>query len=63
MSRQPTPPSPPSAPEPATRELGHARTVRINWEGIARMLGWTGTIDELKKVRLADLERRAARAR
>jgi hypothetical protein len=37
--------------------------VRINWEGIARMLGWTGTIDELKKVRLADLERRAARAR
>ena len=26
--------------------------VWINWEGIARMLGWTGSIEELKKLRI-----------
>jgi hypothetical protein len=26
--------------------------VWINWEGIARMLGWTGSIEDLKKLRL-----------
>jgi hypothetical protein len=24
----------------------------INWEGIARMLGWTGSIEDLKKLRI-----------
>ena len=29
-------------------------TVRINWEGLARFLGWYGTIEELKRAKLAD---------
>jgi hypothetical protein len=36
--------------------------VRINWEGIARFLRWYGTIDELKRAKLADLGKPRFRA-
>jgi hypothetical protein len=34
-----------------TSKIDDRMAVWINWEGIARLLGWTGTIEELKKLR------------
>ena len=32
--------------------LGSRFDVWINWEGIARMLGWKGSIEEMRKLRV-----------
>ena len=33
-----------------------AKIVLINWEGLKRFLGWKGTIEELKLVKLPKLD-------
>ena len=37
-----------------TASVDDRMAVWINWDGIARMLGWYGTIEELKRVRLGE---------
>jgi hypothetical protein len=29
-----------------------ARQIFVNWQGLKTFLGWTGTVEELKRVRL-----------